>query len=200
MKDSKQYEWFKLARGGEKYLVFPLLQISSSVCVLSIAKLWEPNLPSHSSPCKHQFWSYGNCTAAALWSLVIFLNATGHHKYHFRLQILSMDPVRAAKGPQGTSFHITMAWQLICLWPQGHRQSPQWTGACKATWQNLLAQCNPKKQTKGGSSFLLDILQKQITCPHHFLSGAGVKYQRVIQNTFGYTWARRAQGSISNRP
>lgn len=68
----------------------------------------------------------------------------------------------------------------------GPQAKPPQTSARKATRQNVLAQRNPKKHTKGRSSFPLDMLQKQITCPDCFLSGAGVKYQRIIQNTFGY--------------
>lgn len=90
--DSKQHEQFELAGEGKKYLVFPLLHTSSSACALSIAKPWEPNLPSHSSPYKHQFWSHGNSTAAALWSPGIFLSATGHHKCHQALQVTDTIP------------------------------------------------------------------------------------------------------------
>lgn len=108
---------FKLAGAGEKHLAFPLLQILSSVRALSIAKPWELNLPSHSFPYKHQLWSYGNCTAAALWSPVISLSAPRH----FRLQTPPTDPVRAAKGPQGTSLHISMAWQNPSA--RGHRST-----------------------------------------------------------------------------
>lgn len=79
-------------------------------------------------------------------------------------------------------------------------QSPQQTSPCRTTWQNILGQCHPKKHRKGKSYFLLDVLQKQITGPHCFLSGAGVKYQRIIRNTFGYGWGRRAPGRISSRP
>lgn len=79
-------------------------------------------------------------------------------------------------------------------------QSPQQTSPCRTTWQNILGQCHPKKHRKGKSYFLLDVLQKQITGPHCFLSGAGVKYQRITRNTFGYGWGRRAPGRISSRP
>lgn len=149
--------------GARRGLVAPLLRISLPVGVLPISVL-SIQLPTHTlemSVLTLQIRPHQSCSIPSHLAR-FFITALPSATRPSELRKASVAPATATKTPG------------------------QQTCARKAPSQNILAPCDPKKHIEGRSSFPLDLQLQQIKRPPlHFLSGAGVRYQRIIPKRFG---------------